>query len=311
MPAFAPGALISGPFQVELQGVLMDAVSCDAPLIITKFLKGLGTPATMRNNNKLRPQRDGEFASPQYLGSRPLSWSVAARGTTAAAVVTALQNLGAAFSPIPDTDTDRVVPLIFTLADASQKWVVYGKPDRAATVIDYFLRTYQSLEPFTEDIEVAFIGADPLIYDFTLQAGSTGLGAASGGLSFPFSFPFAFGSALPGQVVCTNRGNRRTYPQIIVAAGPSGLSGIGLANQLTGETWTTSAVLAAGDVLTIDMADRTVLLNQTTSRASTVNRPPSTWFGIDPLTAGPTSISFIGFGAGSTMTVAYRSAYNF
>src|SRR5260221_6074776 len=117
MPAFTPGALISGPWQIELQGVLMDGVNCTSPIIITKWLQGLGTPATMRNNNKARPQRDGEFASPQYLGARPLTWAVAPTGQTTAQMLAAIQSIGSAFVPVSDADPDLVVPLIFTLAD--------------------------------------------------------------------------------------------------------------------------------------------------------------------------------------------------
>jgi hypothetical protein len=310
VPSFA-GSLITGPFQIELNGVLMDAVDEGASIVITKWLQGLGIPSTMRNANKALPQRDGEFASPQYLGSRPVQWSVACRGDNSAGVVSALQQVGRALSPVPDDTVGLTVPLVFTLADASQRWLLNGKPERAATSMDNFLRTYLTPEPFTDEIQCEFVASDPNIYDFVLQSQTTGLGVSSGGLGFPFGFPFGFGTSVPGQILTNNLGNRRSYPTIYLFAGSSGLSGITVTNQLTGESWSTSLVMNANDSLAVDMAARTVVLNGNQNRAATVNRPPSSWFGIDPVTAGATLLTFVGSGPGSTMTVSYRSAWAF
>lgn len=301
----AVGDLLSGPFQVELRDVLMDACACEG-LIVTEWLDGFGVPAT-RDNDQPRPQRDGLFASPQYLGGRAMLLGVAALADSTTELMALMEDLGTAFGPVSDTDSDLVIEMAFTLADAGQKYLVRGKPQRAATGYKTVARIWRRTpRPFTESALCEFLATDPLIYDADAGSASSGFGSSSGGLAFPFAFPFAFGSATPGAVTVSNEGNARTYPTFTFQAGASGLSGIIVTNNLTGDQWGIALTLGAADSLVVDMDAHTVLLNGTADRASFVTRPPSVWLYADP---GDTTFSWVGTGAGSTMTVSWRSAW--
>lgn len=319
------GALINGPWQVELQNVLMDGCGQTNPLIITKWLTGHGVPK-LRGNDKPRPQASGDYPSPRYLPSRVFMWAVRAQGANNAAVLTALTNLGQAFAPIPDSSASFTVPLVFTLGDSTVQYLVNGIPEQADFNYDRWVRSsvYSgaggggTTDPalsegvYTSEIPLTFIATDPVIYRNVLNSLSTGIGTSSGGLAFPFAFPFAFGTSSPGSVVCTNAGNTVSYPIITITAGAAGLSGITITKAATGDQWTINISLSVGDTLTIDMAAHTVLLNGSASRANLVIRPPSVWFGLDPsptVLAGQNTIQFTGTGAGSTMQVQWRDAY--
>lgn len=297
--------LLTGAWQIALRGVLFDACDRAAPLVVSEFLDGFGVPTT-RNDDKFRPQSHGLFASPQYLGGRPMVCSVAAKGASVAAVMDAQADLGWAWRPVDDTDSDLVVPLAFTLADPATKYLVFGKPTRAAFGYKTLARVYESGAPFVEAALCEFLATDPRIYSADLSSTSSGTASTSGGLSFPFAFPFSFGATVLALVSAVNAGNFPTYPVFTITAGPSGLSGIRILNNTTGEEWSITLSLSSGDYLLVDMAEGSVLLNGAASRDSFVNRPPSSWWDLEP---GTSSLEFIGTGAGSTFLVEWRSAW--
>lgn len=315
------GSTITGPYQIELQGVNMDGVNpCPSSgLVISKWLSGMGVPK-LRNNDKLRPQASGVFTSPRYLPQRPMTWGVVARASDAAGVQTALVNLARAFAPIPDLAASLTVPLVFTLSDGTVQYLVNGTPERSDVLYDTLIGTYQRPTgsdahggPFTDPVICEFTASDPLIYENTLHSLTAGLGTSSGGLGMPFGMPFGFGVSTPGQVLATNSGNVPSYPVLVFTAGGSGLSGITVTKQITGEQWSITLAMVAGDTLIVDMSTHTVLLNGSASRANVVNRPPSIWFSLDPASAttpnGINTISWQATGAGSTMQVQWRSAF--
>lgn len=304
----AAGDLVVGPFQVELQGVLMDALACDG-LIVSEWLSGFGVPQG-RVSVVPRPMRHGLFAGPQYMDGRVHSWSVVASAGSWADLLAEQTDLGTAFSPVPDTDTDYVVPLVYTLGDGSTKYRVNGIPTRAEWGYARALRTLHNggFAPTTwnDGALCEFLATDPLIYEDTLQSATATLGVSSGGLALPHGFPHAFGTATSGAAVCVNGGNATTFPTITVLAGGSGASGITLLNDTTGEDWSITLTLSAGDTLVVDMAANTVLLNGTADRAPFVNRPGSVWFG---LPSGTSNVTLQATGAGTTASVEWRDAF--
>lgn len=276
------------------------------PLVVADWLDGLGVPPT-RDNDKFRAQQHGLFASPQYLGGRLLRWGVLGVAATPALLRTAMTNLGTAMAPVRDDDTDLVVELVFTLESAATKYLVYGKPQRAAIGYRNFALSYEDgLSAYTEKAVCEFLATDPRVYALTQQLASMGIGSSSGGLAFPFAFPFSFGAAAPGSAVITNGGNFPTFPTLTITAGGSGASGIRVLNVTTGKEWSITITLAAADTLTVDMQNGTVFLNGTASRDNLVNRPPSEWWALEP---GANTVQFIATGAGSTLDVRWRDAW--
>lgn len=299
------GSLISGAWQIELQGVLMDALACDG-LVIAEWPEGFGVPKG-RSNVASRPMAHGMFPGPAYLEDRTLEWAVAALGASWDDLLDAQSELGRAFAPVPDTDADYVVPLVFTLDDPDTAYRVYGQPARAEWGYTVALAARAATTRFNDLARCQFTAMDPRVYSDTLYSETASLeSTTSGGLGFPHAFPHGFGSATSGAAICVNAGNFVTYPVVTVNAGPSGASGVKLLQVATGEEWSITLALAAGDRLVIDMAARTCLLDGTASRAIYINRPPSVWWGLEP---GSNYITLNATGAGTTATVEWRHAW--
>lgn len=154
--------------------------------------------------------------------------------------------------------------------------------------------------------------ADPRWYSQTEQSIATGSPSTSGGMPLPVVFPIPFGAgATGGSVSVTNSGTTTAYPTItiqgpIIAPVVENLTQ-GVALYFDGLN------LAAGDSLVIDMnpTARTALVNGD-NVAGAIRWTSSRFFGIG---AGATeTIDFYGqgagYGAGTTMTVAWRDAYS-
>lgn len=303
----AEGDLITGPWQVELQGILMDGQggANGAALTIVRWLTGFGVPPG-RVMSVDKPLQHGSFPGPQYMDDRSMTVAVLARGDTWDDLMDAVNDLGMAFAPVPDTDEDYVVPMVFTMDDETVKYRVYGRPTRAEW--GYSAPAHFGTEPcaFADAALCEFLASDPRLYFDTLHSQNLTLGVTSGGLDISdHTFPHGFGSASSGAAVCTNDGNVMTYPVITVTAGGSGASGIELQNTTTGKSWSITLTVAAGDTLVVDFGARSALLNGTASRSPFINRPPSEWWGLQP---GDNTVVLQATGAGTTATVQWRDA---
>lgn len=300
------GDLLTGPFQVELRGVLMDSLACSGLVIGDKqFLDGFGVPDT-RNQDVERAMRHGLHASPQYLGGRHMTVGVAAIASTLALLKTYKKSLGAAWAPIDaDTDADFRLPMAFTLASLTDAYLVFGKPLRAPWNYQTLLKTYATQEPFVDAALCEFLATDPRIYSLILQSTAATLGTASGGHGWSRGWPHGWGTATPGSASCINAGNFQTYPRITIAAGTGMLSNPTVSNVTTGKSWQIALTLAAGDFLVVDFQEQTAKLNGTADRQSFVTRPPSTWWTLPP---GTNTVQFTGTGTDATATIEWRDA---
>ncbi len=151
---------------------------------------------------------------------------------------------------------------------------------------------------------VEFFAADPRIYEDAASSLSIGLSGASGGLTFPLTFNATFGStAAPNTQVATNIGTVSTKP-VITVTGPVDTPVI--QNVTQGSLLKVNVVLASGDTLTIDTDARSVMLNGTASRRSSLSVDSTFW----DLSPGANTIKYSAAAAtASTATLAWRSAY--
>jgi len=118
---------------------------------------------------------------------------------------------------------------------------------------------------------------------------------------FGFNLNFG-GGATPGGAGINNNGNRPT-PAVLTILGP--ISNPLVANDSYSAVLNFNIDLGASDILVIDLANKTVLLNGVTNRRAALVAP--NWFLLNP------GVNFIRFGgtngSGSTLTVAYRAAW--
>lgn len=165
--------------------------------------------------------------------------------------------------------------------------------------------------PLVEDYEaqlitaaVEFWAADPRVYADAASSVIVTLPSTTSGFTFPLTLPLTFGAASGGNTAAvTNAGSTTTYPTFTIT-GP--VTNPSIALQETGQTLSFNITLNTGDTLTVDTDLKTVVLNGTASRRSTLNAG-SAWFGLPPGT------SHVQFNASaftaSQLTAAYRSAW--
>jgi hypothetical protein len=191
----------------------------------------------------------GAWASPVYLGSRPITLAGTVEAPDRAALDAALDQLYVAAA----------------LADTTL--TVWESTPKQATVRRSGKLLAQHVTDRIATWSVMVTAADPRRYGTILQTGTTGLPTTSGGLTFPATFPVTFSATtVSGQINAVNAGSMDTRPVLtitgpVVAPTVSALYPDGTVRQLI-----YSQDLAAGDVLVIDTDAHTVVLDGVTSR---------------------------------------------
>lgn len=197
-----------------------------------------------------RESDHGAWASPVYLGSRPITLAGTVTAPDRVTLEGALEQLRSAASL---TDTTVVV---YELTGSKQVTVRRSGKPLVAYVTDR-IATYS----------VLVTAGDPRRYSTALQTGTTALPSTTGGLAFPVTFPITYSATtVAGQVNAANSGSMDTRPLLtitgpVVAPTVSALYPDGTVRQLI-----YSLDLGTGDVLAIDTDARTVLLNGSVSR---------------------------------------------
>lgn len=253
---------------------------------------GLEDLPTVRSNDVNRPRDTGEFIGLDFSGGRDVTVDLLLLDTAGAAdLYTTIQALQTATVPIQS----GTLPLTFQVPGRINRQVNARPRRRSIPVnVDYSVRYVKA--------SVEFHCADPRIYDVNISTLALNLPVVSGGLSWPLHWPLSWGTATSGAGTATNAGNVNTRA-VVTFAGP--LTAPSIKNATTGQTWACSAVLNNGDSLVVDFDQKTVLLNGTASRYSTI-ATGSVWWEIVP---GANSIIYSASAGTGTATVAYRSAW--
>lgn len=239
-----------------------------------------------------RESDHGAWASPVYLGSRPITLAGTVTAPDRTSLDDALERLRSANSL-----TDMTL-IVYELTGAKQATVRRsGKP--------LFAYTTDRIATYS----VMVTAADPRRYSTTLQSGTTGLPSTSGGLSFPVTFPITFSATtVSGQITAVNSGSIDTRPVLtitgpVVAPTVAALYPDGTVKQLI-----FSQDLASGDVLIIDTDAHTVTLNGNVSRRRFMTVPAG-W----PTIPANSSVSYqflsSTYNATAMLTATWRSAW--
>lgn len=108
----------------------------------------------------------------------------------------------------------------------------------------------------TSDILVQLVADDPFFY--TPEEDEDFTAAMTPGLRIPFVFPAVISSpTMTASVTITNDGHVLAYPVVIIN-GPC--TNPSIVNDTIGETLTVSEIVAAGEVLVVDMGQRTAII---------------------------------------------------
>ena len=151
-------------------------------------------------------------------------------------------------------------------------------------------------------VGVQWVATDPRIYSTTLQSASTTPGSSIGGLSFPHGFPHGFGTATSGTLEVTNDGNAGA-PWTATLTGPLSSPRIRLLG-LDGELAFSGFDLAAGQTLTLDSLNRSVLLEGTASRYGSLS--VRDWFEFPP---GGATVGFSASSGAGSLSMTWRDTW--
>jgi hypothetical protein len=244
---YTPGTDRDGR-QATLGSMRLGAVDASGVAWFLQGIEGWDSPE-VRAELQDREADHGSWASPVYLGSRPITLKGTVEAPDRASLDGALDQLYAAAAL---TDTT------LTVWEATPKQATVRRSGKVLT---------EYITDRTATWSVMVTAADPRRYDTVLQSGTTGLPTTTGGLSFPVTFPITFSATtVSGQINAANAGSMDTRP-VLTIAGPvvapviSALYPDGTVRQLA-----YSLDLASGDVLVIDTDAHTVILNGSVSR---------------------------------------------
>jgi len=245
--AYTPGTDNDGR-QATLGTLRLGAVDGAGVKWSLQNLEGWDSPE-IRAELQDREADHGAWASPVYLGSRPITLGGTVEAPDQASLDTALDQL---YTAAALTDTTLTV---------------WESTPKQATVRRSGKLLAQHVTDRTATWSVMVTAADPRRYGATLQSGTTALPSTTGGLTFPITFPITFSATtVSGQINAVNSGTLDTRPVLtitgpVVAPTVSALYPDGSVRQLI-----YSQDLATGDVLVIDTDAHTVVLNGVTSR---------------------------------------------
>jgi hypothetical protein len=248
--------------------------------------------AEVRSEYTEREADHGAWASPVYLGSRPITLAGTVTAPDRTTLEDALERLRTA-AALGDTTL-----VVYELSGSKQATVRRSGKPLMAYVTDR-IATYS----------VLMTAADPRRYSTSLQSGTTGLPTTTGGLTFPATFPITFSATtVSGQINAVNSGSMDTRP-VLTIAGPvvaptvSTLYPDGTVRQLI-----YSLDLATGDVLTIDTDAHTVILNGGVSRRRFMS-VPSGWPTIPAASSVNYQFQSSTYNATAMLTATWRSAW--
>ncbi|NUS29822.1 MAG: hypothetical protein HOV92_37165 [Streptomyces sp.] len=286
---YSPGATLDG-LQATLGGVALGAVDSAGVAWYLQTLEGWDSPES-RGAFTERESDHGAWASPVYLGARPITLAGTIVAPSRAALELAMDQLGAA-AGLTDTvlTVGEVTPKQATVRRSGKPLMQYVTDTRA---------TYS----------VMVTAADPRRYSTTLQSGTTYLPSTSGGLTLPAALPWTLSATVvAGEVDATNAGDFETRP-VFTISGPVASPQV-LCQMPDGSVrfLNYSQDLLTGDVLVIDTDAHTVILNGNASRRRFLTTP--TGWPVFP--AGSTVACLFragGYNSTATLTATWRSAW--
>ncbi|WP_318201031.1 phage distal tail protein [Streptomyces sp. SCL15-4] len=285
---YTPGATLDG-LQASLGDLTLGGVDSAGVAWYLQTLEGWDSP-DLRSSYTDREGDHGSWASPAYLGARPLTLGGTIVAPSREDLDLAMDRLRAAASL---TDTLLVVQETIPKQAVVRR---SGKP----------LIQYVSANTATYSVMVT--AADPRRYSITLQTGTTALPSTTGGLTLPAATPWTVSATtVTGAITATNPGTFATRP-VFTVAGPVQSPKV-VVDDGGGEpiSLSYSQTLISGESLVIDCAARTVMLNGTASRRRYLT--VTTWPEIPA--SGTVRIEFRAaiYNSSATLTAQWRPAW--
>jgi len=276
---------ITQTWQAELRGLLQGAGTAYGLTAVD----GLGSPP-LRTDDVDRPRRDGARGQDDYYASRTIVLGFIIEDTPAGIDGT-VDVWKQAWRRVTDVD---IALDLSTESTTARRY--FGRPRRLS--VDEGAATWH----FGRVVARAeFVAMDPRGYSLAEQSVELSVPVFTGGLTFDLTFDMTFGTGSSGSQIVSNGGNVDTYPTLTLN-GP--LVQPSVENVTTGETFSFDDTIADGDFVTVDLQERTVLLNGTASRKG--KAVGSDWWA---LALGDSDLSLQASSGAGTCDVTWRDAY--
>lgn len=286
----AAGDLITTDWELEYRDLVVGGDNA----ISLVSIKGLLGARSVSSSDQTRLRRHGMRAGDDFLAGKTVVVRLEVKGSTDADLGSSLAALTAAFRPGIDE-----APFVFQLPPAAGGAKARIGARVRSTSIPVDLQALYLLP----EVELELFATDPRIYANALSTASTTLPTAGGGLTFNATPNFTFGATSTGGGFLANNAGGFPTPVTFRIDGP--VQEPRIINETTDQELKLDLTVASGDYILIDSASRTVLLNGTASRYSSLE--VSEWFDLEP---GDTDINFLGATTGAgTLSASWRSAW--
>lgn len=295
--AYATGYFAElSPYQFVYQdgGILLnDDALPSKPFVDIVRVSGLDN-APFRTTERDREGMDGGFADAEFEKSRTIVLEGTVYGPHTE-LYTYMESLKNNYAPV-----NQPQPFYFQPPSTSRR-VVFCKSYGCKYDIDQAWRIGSS------PIQLQLFAEDPTIYDDPTTQVSCSLPIEGTGRGYDKSYDYGYGGPNSGgSLTWINSGNRPGTGTIIIT-GP--IINPVITHDTSGSELEFNITIAAGQTLTVELRDHTVLLNGTANRRSALVNT-SRWFLLQP---GANSLRFGGTDPGGTtdptMTLLARGAY--
>lgn len=250
---------------------------------------GLEDLPDLRTTDVPRARAAGLVAGPQHPAGRTVTFQLALVAADHAALRALVDDIKAATAG----DTERT--LTFTHPSWGPARLTVRPRARSIPVdLDFLFQAPSAT--------IQLVATDPRIYGDQLRNDTTGVGSVTGGQGFPLSFPHGFGTATAGTIAATNDGNTPA-PWSATLTGPLTSPRISLVDG-AGALELSGFTLAAGEFLTLDSLDRTVLLNGTAGRYGSLTTRD--WF---ELPVGSSEVQLTAASGTGNLTLRWRDTW--
>lgn len=289
---------ITGPGGTR--AVLNDPDDVDFVGYLTEPPSGLTDDAELRFASEARAEQDGAVITPTFLAERQFTLTGFINVDPAAARNIAQDKLRRAAS------ARRGDGLIEWTSSDGQRFSTAFRAQQPTRFTNARPRNFL----------VAGACADPRIYGATVRTANVVIAnpASSGGGSFPLSFPLSFEggvAAVTAALAVNNAGLSEEEggfaPVTLAVKGPV-VGPLELRNTTVGKKIRIDIDLSADDTLTVNTADKSIVLNGMADRRTYLDYLSTNWWGLAP---GNNNIelAFASFAAGAQLTASWRDAW--
>ena len=248
--------------------LLDNASSTNRDIYLRPGVEGLDA-ADYRTNMYEKPGEHGAQVSSQLYGGRPISMSDIVKGATPALYEANRKLISAAMAIKRDSYGNPIAKTLAFTTLNGDSFFVKVFPYKPASIIEYV--------SFAEFM-LQFTAPDPLIYGATQILSDPITRPTGGGFTLPVTLPITSSASTGGSATVFNAGNEASLP-VLTLTGP--LTNPYIYNEQSGKFTQLNYTLSATDVVVIDMAAKTITLNNTQSLLS-AKTAGSTWWSIAP-----------------------------